>query len=69
MNIEARIDELMSRMTLEEIIMQTDQYYSHDFTQRDERGRVETVDMEKLDSLLRGMSCGSRAAQKALPVA
>ena len=59
MNIEARIDELMSRMTLEEIILQTDQYYSHDFTQRDERGRVETVDMEKLDSLLRGMSCGS----------
>ena len=58
-NIEARIDELMSRMTLEEIIMQTDQYYSHDFTRRDEQGRVVSVDMDKLDSLLRGRSCGS----------
>ncbi|MCR4621983.1 MAG: glycoside hydrolase family 3 C-terminal domain-containing protein [Clostridiales bacterium] len=66
-NIESRIDELMSRMTLEEIIMQTDQYFSHDFTRRDEQGRVEAVDIAELDSLLRGMSCGSIQARGMRP--
>ncbi len=36
LSIEERLDDLISRMTLEEKILQTDQYYSHDFTKWDE---------------------------------
>ena len=32
LSTEERISDLMSRMTLEEKILQTDQYYSGDFT-------------------------------------
>ena len=37
----------MSRMTLEEKILQTDQYYSGDFTTQDENGKVTAVDMQR----------------------
>ena len=57
--IEERISDLMSRMTVEEMIMQTDQYFSNDFTELDASGDVTYVDMEQLDSLLHGCSAGS----------
>ena len=40
LSTEERISDLMSRMTLEEKILQTDQYYSGDFTTQDENGKV-----------------------------
>ena len=57
--IEERISDLMSRMTVEEMIMQTDQYFSNDFTELDASGDVTYVDMKQLDSLLHGCSAGS----------
>ena len=42
----------MSRMTLEEKILQTDQYYSGDFTTQDENGKVTAVDMQRFDALM-----------------
>ena len=36
--IEERVDDLLSRMTLEEKAAQTDQYFSGDFTTLDENG-------------------------------
>lgn len=56
---EVRTADLMSRMTLDEIIMQTDQYFSHDFTERDAEGNVLSVDMKALANLLHGHSTGS----------
>ena len=47
--LDARVDALLDQMTLKEMIMQTDQYFSHDFTRRSELGDVTNVDMEKLD--------------------
>ena len=63
MDIEKRLDALLDQMTLEEMILQTDQYFSHDFTLRGEDGRVEEVDMERLDALLKGGSVGSIQAR------
>lgn len=57
--LEQRLDDLLSRMTLEEKILQTDQYYSHDFTAWDVTGNVTEVSMETLDGLLQGRSVGS----------
>ncbi|MBQ3760824.1 MAG: glycoside hydrolase family 3 C-terminal domain-containing protein [Clostridia bacterium] len=67
MDIEARISELMAKMTLEEMILQTDQYFSPDFCIRDESGQVERVDLDKLDSLLKGNSVGSIQARGLTP--
>lgn len=57
--IEARVEDLLDRMTLEEMILQTDQYFSHDFTRRDPSGDAVGVDMEQLARLLGGHSAGS----------
>lgn len=57
--VEQRIDDLLSRMTLREKILQTDQYYSGDFTTQDENGLVTHLDMDRLDTLLGGYSAGS----------
>lgn len=59
LDIETRVKDLLDRMTLEEMILQTDQYYGYDFTCRNENGDVEFVDMQKLDDLLHGNSVGS----------
>lgn len=56
---EERLDDLLSRMTREEKIMQTDQYFSGDFTVQNEDGRVTAVELDRLDTLLRGYSVGS----------
>lgn len=58
-SLNDRVDDLLGRMTLEEMIMQTDQYYSHDFTRRNGDGDAVFVDMEALAKLLRGHSAGS----------
>ncbi|MDO5484156.1 MAG: glycoside hydrolase family 3 N-terminal domain-containing protein, partial [Desulfovibrionaceae bacterium] len=68
--IDKRVEELLNRMTLEEMILQTDQYFTQDFTLREERNGAEYVlslDMEKVDSLLRGNSVGSIQARQLSP--
>ena len=57
--IEERIDDLLGRMTLREKILQTDQYFSGDFTAQDENGQVTAMDLDRLDTLLQGCSVGS----------
>lgn len=57
--LETRLDDLLSRMTLEEKILQTDQYYSHDFTEVNEVGETTGVSIDRLHSLLKGNSVGS----------
>lgn len=57
--IEERLDDLISRMTLEEKILQTDQYYSHDFTKWDVEGNVTELFMDTVEELLKGNSVGS----------
>ena len=56
LSTEERISDLMSRMTLEEKILQTDQYY---FTTQDENGKVTAVDMQRFDALMQHNSVGS----------
>ena len=65
--IDARVDALLDQMTLKEMILQMDQYFSHDFTRRNELGGVTYVDMEKLDRLLRGFCPGSIQARGMTP--
>ena len=57
--VEQRVNDLLARMTLREKILQTDQYFSGDFTTQDETGRVTRLDMDRLDALLTGNSAGS----------
>lgn len=57
--IETRLQDLLSRMTLEEKIMQTDQYFAYDFTTQDAQGVVTALDAEKMHGYLRGYSVGS----------
>ncbi|MBR4442288.1 MAG: glycoside hydrolase family 3 C-terminal domain-containing protein, partial [Clostridia bacterium] len=59
LDVDARVSDLLDRMTLEEMILQTDQYFSRDFTAYNRTEDAERVDMDKLDSLLRGNSVGS----------
>ena len=68
--IDRRVEELLDRMTLEEMILQTDQYGSGDFTKRKtgENGeKTVALDMEKLDSLLKGNSVGSLQTRHLTP--
>ena len=68
--IDRKVEELLDRMTLEEMILQTDQYYSNDFTLREKRDGMEYVvslDMEKVESLLRGNSVGSIQTRQMTP--
>ena len=65
--IDRRVEELLEKMTLEEMILQTDQYYTNDFTTRDGEDGGMALDMERLDSLLKGNSCGSIQARELTP--
>lgn len=58
-SVDRRVEDLLDRMTLEEMILQTDQYYSHDFTDRDPLGDVTALHLDRLRELTRGMSTGS----------
>ena len=62
LDMEARLDDLISRMTLEELILQTDQYASHDIDvgPGDKAPRVFT--MEKMEEVFQGRSVGSFGA-------
>ena len=51
--LEERLDDLISRMTLEELVLQTDQYGTHDLISEG------VVDENKLHETFRGMSVGS----------
>ena len=55
--LEERLSDLLSKMTLEEMIMQTDQYYSHDFTTLDEAGDAIELDMYRQHTAP-GHDCG-----------
>ena len=57
--VEERVEDLLARMTLREKILQTDQYFSGDFTTQDENGLVTAMDLNRLDELLNGFSVGS----------
>ena len=59
MPIEERIADLLSKMTLEEKILQTDQYASGDFTTKDENGTVTEIQFDVMESLFHGNSVGS----------
>ncbi len=65
--VEQRLDDLISRMTLEEKIMQTDQYFTNDFTKSDSMDRVLSLDLDAMDKLLRGYSVGSIQARGVTP--
>ena len=56
---EERVEDLLQRMTLEEKIMQTDQYAAQDFAQVNAEGFVTQVEPQKLEELLGGVSVGS----------
>lgn len=59
LSVEERLDDLISRMTLRELIAQTDQYSADGFVRRDEHGDAVAVEGEKLDAIFGGMSAGS----------
>ena len=65
--IDIKVARLMDRMTLEEMILQTDQYFTNDFVRRKSDAEPAELDMDKLDSLLRGNSCGSIQARCLTP--
>lgn len=58
-SIETRVKDLLSRMTLEEKIMQTDQYYVYDFTSSELGSEVTNLDFNKVEELTGQMSVGS----------
>ncbi|MBQ2462929.1 MAG: hypothetical protein II504_10890, partial [Clostridia bacterium] len=67
LDIDKRVEDLLNRMTLEEMILQTDQYFSPDFTERGPYETVTAVNLDQLDSLLHGNSVGSIQARGMTP--
>ncbi len=63
LSIEERLDDLLSRMTLEEKLAQTDQYSVHEFVTRDEKHHPVGVDEEALKRVCGDMSLGSIQAR------
>lgn len=59
LDIEKRLDDLMRRMTLEEMILQMDQYASRGFEVLDEDGHVQGIDEGKLSDIFGDKSVGS----------
>lgn len=57
-SLDSRLEDLLSRMTLEEKIMQTDQYYVYDFTDVEPGNEIKELDFEKVEKLTKGMSAG-----------
>lgn len=57
--LEERLDDLISRMTLEEKIMQTDQYFSRDFTTDGPGDKAICLHMDRVETALHGCSVGS----------
>lgn len=67
-SIDERIEDLLSRMTIEEKILQTDQYYIYDFAEKDEAGNVQSIDYSKLNKLLCGNSVGAMQMRGTTPM-
>lgn len=57
--VEERVADLLSRMTLEEKIMQTDQYSIGDFAKKTPDGRVAEILWEALEKITENRSLGS----------
>lgn len=66
--LEERLDDLMSRMTLEEKILQTDQFFTFDFCDKTAKGRVTKVRWEDMKSSMHGMSVGSVQLRGCTPI-
>ncbi|MCR4621196.1 MAG: glycoside hydrolase family 3 C-terminal domain-containing protein [Clostridiales bacterium] len=70
LSVDDRVRDLLDRMTLEEMILQTDQYSSGEFTVRgmvEGIGRTLSVDREKLVSALGQNSAGSIQVHQMTP--
>lgn len=65
--VEERVADLLSRMSLEEKIMQTDQFYTNDFTRKNPEGRGEEIRWDVLEKSVKGMSVGSIQFRMASP--
>ncbi len=65
--IEERVADLLSRMTLDEKIRQTDQFYTNDFSKKTPEGRVEEIRWDVLEESMQGMSVGSVQFRSASP--
>ena len=64
--IDERVADLLSRMTREEKIMQTDQYSTNGF-HRNQKGRLEKIPWKEMTESMRGMSVGSVQFRSASP--
>lgn len=62
LDIEQRLDDLISRMTLEELILQTDQYASTSVDPSPRGDATRVIPLEKMEEVFRGMSAGSVGA-------
>ena len=66
-SVDERVDELLDMMTLEEMILQTDQYFSPDFMRGTGHGETRALDMERVRETLKGNSVGSIQARGMTP--
>lgn len=57
--LEERVADLLSKMTLDEKIKQTDQFSANDFSKRTPEGRIEEIRWDVLEKSMQGMSVGS----------
>lgn len=67
LSVAERVADLLSKMTLDEKIRQTDQFYTNDFTQRTPNGRIEEIQWDLLKKSTQGMSVGSVQLRGASP--
>lgn len=67
LSVDERVADLISKMTLDEKIKQTDQFYTNDFTQRTPNGRIEKIQWDRLKESTQGMSVGSVQLRGASP--
>ena len=67
LDIEQRLDDLISRMTLEELILQTDQYASTSVDPSPRGDATRVIPLEKMEEVFRGMSAGSVGAWDTTP--
>ena len=57
--VDERVKDLLSRMTLDEKIKQTDQFYTFNFGKKDETEHITELDREEMKRSMGGMSVGS----------
>ena len=67
LDIEQRLDDLISRMTLEELIMQTDQYASTSVDPAPKGDPSRVIPIEKMEEVFHGCSAGSVGAWDTSP--